>query len=71
MNNPLKKIGDGSIIAMGSVVVKDVPPYSIVGANPAIIIKKRFSQAQKKEHKKMLESDIINPHQLLSKKLIY
>ncbi len=25
------KIGDGVIIAMGSVVVKDVPPYSIVG----------------------------------------
>jgi len=35
-------IGDGSIIAAGSVVVKDVPPYSIVAGNPAKIVKKRF-----------------------------
>jgi acetyltransferase-like isoleucine patch superfamily enzyme len=63
------KIGDGAIIAMGSIVVKDVPPYSIVGGNPAKLIKKRFSPAQIKEHKKMLESNIINPHKLLSGKL--
>ena len=36
-------IGDGAIIAAKSVVVKDVPPYSIVGGNPARIIKQRFS----------------------------
>lgn len=36
-------IGDGAIIATGSVVTKDVPPYSIVGGNPATLIKKRFS----------------------------
>lgn len=34
-------IGEGAIIALGSVVVKDVPPYSIVGGNPARIIKTR------------------------------
>lgn len=34
-------IGEGSIIAMGSVVTKDVPKYSIVGGNPAKIIKQR------------------------------
>ena len=34
-------IGEGSIIAIGSVVVKDVPPYAIVGGNPAGIIKYR------------------------------
>jgi acetyltransferase-like isoleucine patch superfamily enzyme len=28
-------IGDGSIVAAGSVVVHDVPPYTIVGGNPA------------------------------------
>lgn len=39
-------IGDGSIVAMGSVVVKDVPPYSIVGGNPAKIIKYRFSESE-------------------------
>lgn len=35
-------IGDGSIIAAYSVVTKDVPPYSVVGGNPACFIKKRF-----------------------------
>lgn len=34
-------IGRGSIIAAGSVVTKDVEPYSIVGGNPAKLIKKR------------------------------
>lgn len=36
------KIGDGSVIAAGSVVTKDVEPYSIMGGNPAKLIKKRF-----------------------------
>ena len=30
-------------IAAKSVVVKDVPPYSIVGGNPVKVIKQRFS----------------------------
>lgn len=37
-------IGDGAIIATRSVVTKDVPPYTIVGGNPAKIIKKRFDE---------------------------
>jgi acetyltransferase-like isoleucine patch superfamily enzyme len=37
-------IGKGAIIAAGAVVVKDVPPYAIVGGNPAKIIKYRFSE---------------------------
>ena len=37
------KIGDGAVIAANSVVVKDVEPYTIVGGNPAKVIKKRFS----------------------------
>ncbi|HHT17647.1 MAG TPA: Vat family streptogramin A O-acetyltransferase [Papillibacter sp.] len=35
-------IGDGAIVAASSVVTKDVPPYTIVGGNPARVIKKRF-----------------------------
>jgi len=38
------KIGRGSVIANSSIVVKDVDPYSIVGGNPAKLIKKRFSE---------------------------
>lgn len=34
-------VGEGSVVAAGSVVTKDVPPYSIVGGNPAKIIKSR------------------------------
>lgn len=32
-------IGDGAIIAAGSVVTKDVPPYTLAGGNPAQVIK--------------------------------
>lgn len=39
---PGMKIGDGSIIAAYSVVAKNVEPYSVVGGNPARLIKKRF-----------------------------
>lgn len=36
-------INQGAIVAAGSVVTKDVPPYAIVGGNPAKVIKYRFS----------------------------
>jgi virginiamycin A acetyltransferase len=36
------RIGDGAIIATNAVVTKDVEPYSIVGSNPAKLIRKRF-----------------------------
>jgi len=35
-------IGHGAIVAAGAVVVKDVPPYAIVGGVPAKLIKYRF-----------------------------
>ena len=38
------KIGNGAIIAAGSIVVKDVPDYAIVGGNPAKIIKYRTTE---------------------------
>lgn len=35
-------IGRGAIVSAGSVVVKDVAPYSIVGGVPAKVISRRF-----------------------------
>lgn len=36
-------IGDGAIIMAGSIVSKDVPPFTIVGGIPARVIRPRFS----------------------------
>lgn len=38
-------IGNGAILAAGSVVTKDVAPYAVVAGVPAKEIKKRFSDA--------------------------
>jgi virginiamycin A acetyltransferase len=37
-------IGDGAIIGSFALVTKDVPPYTIVGGNPAQPIRKRFDE---------------------------
>lgn len=38
---PGRTIADGTIVAMASVLTKDFPPYSVVGGNPARLIKSR------------------------------
>lgn len=55
-------IGDGSIVAAYSVVTKDIPPYSIVGGNPAKFIRERFNKEQIELHKKMLLNPNIKPN---------
>lgn len=42
-------IGNGAIIAAGSVVTKDVKPYEVVGGVPAKNIKYRFSEEEIKQ----------------------
>ncbi len=37
-------IGNGAVIANGAIVTKDVPPYAIVGGNPAKLIRYRFDE---------------------------
>lgn len=41
---PGVKIGDGAVIGSRGLVAKDVEPYSIVGGNPARVIRKRFRE---------------------------
>ena len=36
-------VGDGAVIAAGSIVTHDVAPYTVVGGVPAKVIKERFS----------------------------
>lgn len=42
---PGARIGSGTIVAAGAVVSGEIPPYSIVGGNPARIIRARFDAA--------------------------
>jgi acetyltransferase-like isoleucine patch superfamily enzyme len=51
-------VGNGAIVAAGSVVTKDVPPYDIVGGSPAKKIGVRFSSAQKELHTSMLQEPV-------------
>lgn len=59
-------IGQGAIIAAGAVVTKDVPPYAIVGGNPAKIIKYRFPEEIRNEMEKIdysrMTQDIVEMH---------
>lgn len=50
-------IGEGAVVAAGSVVNKDVLPYSIVGGVPAKLLKMRFNENEIIEHERSLKSN--------------
>jgi acetyltransferase-like isoleucine patch superfamily enzyme len=50
------RIGRGSVIAAGSIVARDVPPYAVVGGAPARLVKYRFTPEQIQEHESALIS---------------
>jgi len=54
------KIGNGAIIAAGSVITKNIEPYSVVGGIPAKFIKKRFLvESDQIVHENMLDKDYV------------
>ncbi len=51
------RIGEGSVVAAGSVVTKDVAPYTIVAGNPAREVRTRYDAARIEQHRRaMLEN---------------
>lgn len=48
-------VGEGTVVAAGAVVTKDVPPYAIVGGNPAKIIRYRLPE---EDIKRLLALDL-------------
>lgn len=50
-------IGDGAVIAAGSVVTKDIEAFSVVGGVPAKMIKMRFTPEKIVEHCRILKLD--------------
>jgi virginiamycin A acetyltransferase len=46
---PGVRVGDGAIIASGALVTADVAPYTVVGGNPAKLLRSRFDEATARE----------------------
>lgn len=47
-------IGRGAVVAASSLVIRDVPPYAVVGGVPAKVLKYRFSVEDVLAHEKAL-----------------
>lgn len=53
------RIGSGSVVAAGSVVTRDVPPFSIAAGVPARVMRKRFDTEGEQIHSRMLVGPIV------------
>lgn len=53
-------IGNGAIIAAGSVVTKNIEPYAIYGGNPAKFIRMRFDEHSRSFHENAMDGEIID-----------
>lgn len=52
------EIGNGAIIAAGSVVTKNINPYEIVGGVPCKLIRKRFNEKEIEKHELSLSKSL-------------
>lgn len=52
-------IGEGAVVAAGSIVSKDVPPYSVVAGIPATVKKMRFTAEEIELHRQNLKKRLI------------
>ncbi|WP_282089412.1 CatB-related O-acetyltransferase [Streptomyces tendae] len=61
---PGVRIGDGAIIAAGAVVTADVPPYTVVGGNPARPIRQRLADVERLRHAAWWDwpADLVTAH---------
>lgn len=67
-------LSKGTIVAAGSVVTKSFKPYSIIGGNPAKLIRFRFEDTiidkiVKFDFEKLTENDILNKFDMLNEEL--
>lgn len=51
------RIGEGAVIGAGSVVTKNVPPYTIAFGNPCKVFKSRFEPSDLRKHLNSIESN--------------
>lgn len=64
-------LGQGAIVAAGSMVTRDVPPYAIVGGNPARVLKYRFEPAiverlLKLDYSRVSDATVLRSQQLFA-----
>jgi acetyltransferase-like isoleucine patch superfamily enzyme len=52
------RVGTGSVIGAGSVVTRDVPPYSVAAGSPCRVLRARFSGEDLARHRRMLGSPV-------------
>lgn len=65
------KIGKGAVIGAGSVVVKDIPPYTVAVGNPCKPVRKIFSDEDLKNHLLLLKYDKNEIEQYISERNTY